>query len=500
MARTLSPARPPYITHRSFLIRVGLLLCASTIVGQSGNSQTPPLTQPANGASCHECLIIRVGLPRVVGGPAPSLYDNTFSEIKLPDGRFRGFTASATTYAMDGDHPWSMDGKLTPVLRPGAPGDFDSCGRWIQHAEVFGPVVLALVHNETGCRTNEGRKSMSLATSRDYGLTWNSAGLILTAPDTATYGRVTGEGDCTAVDGGDGFWYAYCKRPGIYATVVARAPINNPTPGQWKHFFNGQWNEPGLGGQATPLKSVSNSAARLKATGEAMLLGGVHGGIGLYFSTDHTTFTHLRDPFFPLEGGSWKRPDPSELIAYPVLIDASDGSNQLGLSWYLVYMYVQPNETMGQRYLVFRPVEVSIASQPVTPQSGILLARWYNPKLHDRWATTAAVPGNYKSYQLDGKLGYLMTAADPAKSSVPLEDCFSQEPGHPDHILEEKKFCTDNYQRLRTAGWVYSQPQENTVPLYRCYNAGEHSHFASNQPDCERLGDSERLLGYALSQ
>jgi len=393
-----------------------------------------------------------------------------------------------------------MDGKLIPVLRPGAPGDVDSCGQWIQHAELFGSVVFALVHDETGCKTNQGRKSMSLATSNDYGITWNNAGLILTAPDTAAYGRTTGEGDCTAVDGGDGFWYAYCKRPGSYATVVARAPLSNPTPGQWKHFFQGEWSEPGLGGQATPLKGVSNSAARWKTTGETILLGGVPGGMGLYFSTDHTTFTHLPAPIFPQDRGSWKRPDPTELISYPVLIDANDGSNQLGLSWYLVYMYVQPNETMGQRYLVFRPINVSISSQPVTPQSGILLARWYNPKLVDRWSTTAAVPGNYKSYQLDGKQGYLMTAADPSKPSVALEDCASQASGRPEHLLEEKRFCTGDYQRLRTAGWVYMQPQENTVPLYGCYNAAEHSHFASNRPDCEQLGTQERLLGYALSQ
>lgn len=48
------------------------------------------------------------------------------------------------------------------------------------------------------------------------------------------------------------------------------------------------------------------------------------------------------------------------------------------------------------------------------------------------------------------------------------------------------------------AGWVYSQPQDQTVPLYRCYNAQEHSHFASNESDCEKLGDMERLLGYAF--
>lgn len=94
-----------------------------------------------------------------------------------------------------------------------------------------------------------------------------------------------------------------------------------------------------------------------------------------------------------------------------------------------------------------------------------------------------------------------MTIADAAKPTVELEDCISNRPRHPDHLLAEKGFCAAHqYQRLRTAGWVYSQPQEQTIPLYRGYNATEHSHFASNALDCEKLGEMERLLGYALEK
>lgn len=94
-----------------------------------------------------------------------------------------------------------------------------------------------------------------------------------------------------------------------------------------------------------------------------------------------------------------------------------------------------------------------------------------------------------------------MTVADAAKPSVELEDCVTQRPGHPDHLLAEKGFCeAHSYQRLRTAGWVYAQTQPGTIPLYRCYNPKDQSHFASNEPDCEELGTSERLLGYALRQ
>jgi hypothetical protein len=199
---------------------------------------------------------------------------------------------------------------------------------------------------------------------------------------------------------------------------------------------------------------------------------------------------------------AWNRPDPRELLWYWSLLDDKTGANQLGDHWNLVYMDVQPNEGSDKRYLVFRPVEVSRRSyEPGTPQVAVVLGRWHNAALHDRWSTIAAVPGNYTTYTLEKETGYLMTAADAAKPSVELEDCVSQLPGHPDHILEQAGVCEPaHYQRLRTAGWVYSHPQEHTVPLYRCYNAQDQSHFASNEADCEKLGTMERLLGYALRQ
>jgi hypothetical protein len=150
-----------------------------------------------------------------------------------------------------------------------------------------------------------------------------------------------------------------------------------------------------------------------------------------------------------------------------------------------------------------RNIEVSMSKTPISPQVGVLLARWYNAALHDHWSTTAAAPpaaGN--AYRLEATLGYLMTAAVASKPMVELEDCVSQWPGHPDHLLDAKGVCEADpyhFQRLRTAGWVYRDPQERTVPLYRCYSAQERSHFASNEKGCEDAGRMERLLGYALS-
>jgi hypothetical protein len=151
-------------------------------------------------------------------------------------------------------------------------------------------------------------------------------------------------------------------------------------------------------------------------------------------------------------------------------------------------------------------VEVSVSNSPVSPQVGVLLARWYNPALHDRWSTTAAVPPvNGSDYKLEAKSGYLMTAADPKQPTIELEDCLSQ-PGQPlVHILMQKTpqghVCESHgYQLSRTAGFVYTAPQPGTQPLYSCYSEAEKSYFAANSQDCDRLGKQEALLGYDLKE
>jgi hypothetical protein len=479
-----------------------------------------PFTQSASGQTadsqktvCHECIRIRLGAPMIEQGPGGEIADNPFSEIQLPNGLFRGFTSAGESFAIDGHYPADMRGPLRKILSRGAPGSYDACGQWLHHAELSGNTVLGWIHDETACNYaahGQTYLSSSLAISSDYGLTWKNLGTIINNNDPHTPNKMAGEGGCTAVDGKDGYYYAYCRRPLDNALIVARAPVSNPGPGKWMKFFQGRWEQPGLGGNATNLMSglghgrgLYNSVARWTTTGETIVLGGIGSNLAVYLSTDHTTFTNLREPLLTLDPGSWNRPDPSEVLAYSDLIDSKTGSNQLSNSWMLTYMYVQPNEGFTRRYLVFRKVDVTIADEPVVPQVGMLLARWYNPAQHDRWSTTAAVPEvNGSAYQLEASSGYLMTIANAGgKATVELEDCVSKWPGRPDHLLGERGFCeAHDFQRLRTAGFAYSAPQEQTVPLYLCDDEQDHSHFASNQSDCEKLGTMEHLLGYVVSR
>jgi hypothetical protein len=452
---------------------------------------------------------VRVGVPLVARGPAPNIADSAFTAIQLPNGKFRGFTAAGTAWAIDGNHPYDMGGAGVAVLKAGPAGSPDSCGQWINHVEQAGATLFGWVHNETACnyaKNGQTHASMTLGRSSDLGLTWKIEGLIISSTDPPADGKETGDSCGTVVRGQDGYDYAYCAHNGGHSWdggygFVARAPVSDPGPGRWKKYFNGSWSEPGIGGKSSPIDGAGS--AWWNTTGETLGLKWVkEGGLGLVASSDHLHFKPILPPRLMLaEPGDWSRKNGLELIAYPDLIDAKTGLNQLDDHWLLAYMYLSPGDSFNKRYLVFRPVDISWSRAGGEPQVGEMLTHWYSPSQHDHWATTAPVPGNYSSYRLVAQIGYMMTVPDPSKPTVELEECVSKWPGHPDHILIEKGVCeTRGYQRLRGAGFIYSIAQATTQPLYRCYSEAEHSHFASNREDCENMGKREALLGYDLKQ
>ena len=182
--------------HQSrFRLLVALSLFLPALKLAAADVDAGPAT--AKGSPCLQCFRIRVGLPRVVRGPAANMNDNRFTEIQLPSGRFRGFDAHADTRIIDGNEPWDMGGPEHTVLGPGRPGTYNSCGQWLNHAELAGTTTLGFIHDETACKYQVGQthKSMSLSISTDYGLNWNGLGQIITGFDTPTANKNTGEGD-----------------------------------------------------------------------------------------------------------------------------------------------------------------------------------------------------------------------------------------------------------------------------------------------------------------
>ena len=474
---------------------------------ESGREAIAPVGEeksPDLGAS----IRIRVGVPLVARGPAPNIADAAFTEVQLPGGRFRGFTAAGTTFAIDGKAPYDMGGQAATVLKPGPAGSPSSCGQWIDHVELESKTLFGWVHNETACdyaKYGQTHASMTIAASTDHGLTWKIEGPIIVGTDPPAANKETGDSCMTVVRGQDGYDYAYCLHNGGHSwdggyTFAARAPAADPGPGKWKRYFNGAWSEPGVEGKSSPLDGAG--VAYWTTIGETVGLKWVKGGTGLVVSADHLHFTPvLSQPLMLVEPGDWARKNGLELVAYGDLIDARTGLNQLSDRWLLAYMYLNPGENFGRRYLVFRPVDISWSRAPGEPPVGEMLTHWYDAAQHDHWTTTAPVPGNYSAYKLVAQLGYMMTAPDAKRVSTELEECVSQWPGHPDHILIQKGVCeTHGYRRLRSAGFIFSAIQANTQPLYRCYSDAEKSHFAANRDDCNGMGKREAILGYDLKQ
>jgi hypothetical protein len=474
---------------------------------ESGRRAVAPAGQETH-PDWNASIRIRVGTPLVARGPAPNIADNWFTEVGLPGGHFRGFTAAGTTFAVDGKQPYDMGGNAATVLKPGPPGSPSSCGEWIQHVELEGKTLFGWVHNETACNYAKGGQthaSMTIAASSDYGLTWKIEGPIIVGTDPPAAGKETGDSCPSVVRGQDGYDYAYCLHNGGHSWdggygFIARASASDPGPGKWRKYFNGAWSEPGVGGKSSPVDVTG--VAWWTTTSETLGLKWVKGGIGLTASPDRLHFTAaLSQPLMLAEPGDWSRKNGLELLAYPDVIDAHTGLNQLGDHWLLAYMYLSPGEGFDKRYLIFRPVDISWSLASGEPQVGEMLTHWYNAAQHDHWTTTAPVPGNYAAYKLVAQLGYTMTEPDAKEASLELEECVSEWPGHPDHILIQKGVCeTHGYKRLRSAGFIYAAARPNTQPLYRCYSENEKSHFAANKEDCNSMGKREALLGYDLKQ
>jgi hypothetical protein len=470
-----------------------LAVVATAAAAETGN---------ASSDLCMECLRVRVGPPVVVRGPFPDELDAPFAALKLADGSFRGFSANGTTYAIDGPVLWEMSGPRQAVLQEGAPGSVSECGRWLTSVTRSGNKVLGLVHQERACDYNQGQsdKSMAMAASLDNGLTWTVSGTIIAGRDSPQPGRITGEGDCTMVDGHDGYLYAYCLRNSDWQTIVARAPASDPA--DWRKYHEGAWSEPGVGGKATAIGFFGTGVGYLHPLGSvaAVTSDPWFAGLRLSLSKDKVSFLDLEEPLLPVDGVEWDRPAVTGLIAYATILNADDGSNVVNRRFLLSYVYVPPGEGFESRYLVYHEVSLSVEDRPQAIQAGVALTRWLDPGRNIYVTSTGPLTGDRRAYRRDTIVAYLLTRAPEGIASLKVEECSSDWPGHLDHVLAEEGSCeADGYARERTAGWLYAAEQPGTAPVYRCYEEEARTHFASSAPNCDGLGTMEFVLGYGLT-
>jgi hypothetical protein len=446
---------------------------------------------------CPTCIEVKLEHPIVVRGPSQNEPDAPISIIQLPNGTFRGFAANAETVAIDGKTPLDLGGSSKVVLKPGPKNSPSECGQWLTTLMPVRDFLYGMIHDEQHCNYNAGEthKSMSIAISRDDGLTWKVLGHIITGDEGDVPNGPSGVGDCTAVDGHDGYWYAYCLRPRDWKNIAARAPHDAPIPGKWTEWDGVGWHEPGLGGMAAPLiPTAGMSAAYWTGVGAVILLNAADTSLQLSISKNKVDFDTLPEPLVPYDASTWKRPAPTELYAYPAMI-ADTGLNNISHKFFLAYMYIPPGRDFTQRYLVMQEGRIDRSPAPRSPQVRTALARWITPQ-RVTWTTRGPAISAGHSYTYDRGLGYLMTAAPDDADSVELDECFSPQTGV--GFLAETGDCpAEGSARRRMAGYVFRHHRPGTMALIGCMKK-DGTRFVSNRPDCENVGTRERLLGFAF--
>lgn len=297
-------------------------------------------------------VTIQVGPQVQLRGPVADEADSPFNLVRLASGTWRGFTANQITWLLEGGSPIDMAGARRRVMGPRDFGPASECGAWLNSIFRSGATLYGLIHVERQCNYRGNvyaHKAAALARSRDEGVTWEDLGIVIEGAEAPAAGKLTGEGDCTASDGGDGYVYAYCLRARDWQTIVARAPIG--TPHEWLKWDGKNWTSPGRGGGAAPLGMAAVGSAYW-ASARAMLLVSLDGS-ELYISTDNIHFSKIRTPLLPKLGNEWKRPASTALRAYPSLIPHHD-------FFFLAYTYIPPNHGFQMRYLMLHEVKLQM--------------------------------------------------------------------------------------------------------------------------------------------
>lgn len=451
---------------------------------------------------CVECISVRVGPTLVVRGPFPDELDASFTALRLPDGMMRGFSANGSTYAIDGQTLWDMDRPRREVMAAGPAGAENECGRWLTSALRVGEEVLGFVHQESICDYGPGGqtdKTMAIARSSDDGLTWSDLGTVISGGDAPRPGTTSGEGDCSLVDGHDGFLYGYCLRSSDWQTIVTRAPKDDPA--NWLKYFEGDWTEPGLDGAATDIGFVGTGAGFLRDYGwiGAVSTDPWFGGVRLALSTDKINFVDLNEPLLTIDDSDWDRPADTDLIAYGTLIDPLTGSSTVTGMFVLSYIYVPPGEGFESRYLVHHTVKLTVEPEPVDVQVGMALTRWVSEDGSNFVTSTGPLTGDRLGFAQDSVVTHMLTRAPEGIASIKFEECSRHVGGRLEQIVSDEGSCeTLGYQRERTAGWLFASEQDGTNPVYRC-TAPSGSSLLSAAEDCEGFGTRDFLLGYGLA-
>ncbi|MBM4142450.1 MAG: hypothetical protein FJ225_02480 [Lentisphaerae bacterium] len=308
-------------------------------------------------------------LPDYLGGrytgdfpPCGVKIGDEFWMIDRPAGtrthRFKGTNIENAVMQPDGDAP------PFPVERPYMLGGamwYDEDGKRLytaMHCETPGYPTVE-VPNASHPTIN---RQIHLASSGDKGLSWRYEGPIVTR-DVPERMRRGAEFSGLYWDGGDGDFMLYVderggyiylftshytwfkpgvRRPGLLRYRVARCAIRDKmAPGKWKRFYNGAWEEPGLGGKG----SYVNGFRVIYNTALGKYLAFTYGS-GLTVCRDLSKQDW--GPIVPLGEDLWGGPR-NETIGFHVV---DEGKTNLFVAGKTMFLYTCFNQKFGGAYRI----------------------------------------------------------------------------------------------------------------------------------------------------
>eukprot|EP00026_Physarum_polycephalum_P001876 Phypoly_transcript_01879.p1 GENE.Phypoly_transcript_01879~~Phypoly_transcript_01879.p1 ORF type:complete len:850 (+),score=109.64 Phypoly_transcript_01879:146-2695(+) len=448
---------------------------------------------------CPSCYTLTVGPPQYYSGPS----------WRIPDGPIVSLNYKGTLSVFQGNGNAELVAEGTdiydwvpaPLVTLDRGEEFDSCGAWIMRAFTMDSgKVVGFYHAETGCdyaNNGQTRKSGAYSESMDGGKNFTKPeypnNRLIDTSTPILPGLPTGEGDFSVVLR-DEYFYLFFSNVEEYHTGVARAQrTSEGAPGSFKKFYNGDWEEPGVGGSSTGLDNIGGAQAYVHTPSQSFVaLGNINPywdrGIIMSTSDDAVNWTFFADPI--------TTPDPTtnnDQVMYGSLMGAAGGYD-LGNKFQYFYMWIPPGSSWTFRYQVVKDVTLTyVGKNSSDPSTKIALTTFRSSDTGETWQSTELA---FSPYKPEGIVGYLMTR--PYSHSFPVYDCFNFTTN--DHFVGTASECFlsgSHIEVTRALGHMWAIRTPRSVSVYRCYVL--HDMFLSTDPNCEGRASSQTIpFGYIM--
>lgn len=491
---------------------------------------------------------VTVGPEEVVLGPTANYADTFFNTVKTAAGltAFRAGgtpeTGGAKTYRFTGSSLENLTlASGNPVLTAGAAGSWDEGGAWLNSVHQLDERHwLGWYHGESSASARLNKpmvKSMGFTESFDGGVTWQKP-----SNNQPTNQVITGDREVPIDQSsyGDGkvmkigeFYYMFINAPISGKVELARSSAQNEgRPGTWYKYYNGAWDEPGIGGKSSApdtdlvftqnflsFNTYLNRYLAIVATGRfGFLL--AYSSPGRFTDSEQTNpniFSWDRFPvtIIPPVGDStdrlvdaWTNPgvDRRQIYGYASIIGVDGDNNTSGQSFYLYYMKVFEGDNLWKkRYVMRRKITLekdqAILAQETAPAK-IAFMKYTKSNAADSARYSIDVPKLEGAYVGATQLGYILPYS--SSGTVEMHECLHKATSaYFSAVLVGTSSTTPCSApadpAVRRLGSIFLQPTEQaTKPLYQCARNEYPAQYVTTQAQCAASGNAPMVAGYII--